>query len=207
MDERTIEEIDADYDKALETWNLTSKRIFHEAFTKVLKDDNYDEFVKWVGRVGDAWNVKRTISLTKGNEDNFNRFCEHVWKNRENIQKRTYKYWEKGKNKYWEKNDPEENKAIALKKGEKTTHAHSYESKICFLIAPEKYKLINDSINRENMKTLLNEDKDYTYEEFDNNIDKCLEEMDSNYKEGTTDPEYYFKADYQLWSGNAINNK
>ena len=194
MDERTIEEIDADYDNALETWNLTSKRIFHEAFTKVLKDGDYNEFVKWVGRVGDAWHVNRTVPDKGENKGNKEKFCKHLWENVPKIKGGKYKYWS---------NENNNGDACVLKKGKITTSAYSYESKICFLIAPEKYKLIN----RENMKTLLKTDEDYTYEEFDNNIDKCLEEMDSNYKEGTTDPEYYFKADYQLWSGKAINNK
>lgn len=214
MDMVELKRISDEYDEAQKNWNLSSKRIFHEAFTEILSkkeeleqknnkeelDELYEAFKKWVGEVGKAWNVKRSVP-----DECWEDFCLHLWKNLAAIKAGTYDFLE--------------NACEMTIKDEKTRketkkHAYSYESKVCFVIAPEEYKLIYDSYNLENMKIILDKwnskktsyaklkenagsFKDYAkdcIEKYKSDIDSCL---------GKESPEYYFMADYLLWSGKA----
>lgn len=93
-------------------------------------------------------------------------FCKNLWNNRKNIQNGTYNWW---------------------------TGAPSYESKVCFLINPQYYKLIYDSNNKE---TLHEEtDKWFTPIEWQDAADKYYEEHKLE-----KDVEKIFEIDYYLWN-------
>lgn len=97
-------------------------------------------------------------------------FCKNLWDNRKNIQNGTYSGW-----------------------AESPYKAYSYESKVCFLINPQYYKLIYDSNNKE---TLHEEtDKWFTPIEWQDAADKYYEEHKLE-----KDVEKIFEIDYYLWN-------
>lgn len=228
MDMVELKRISDEYDEAQKNWNLSSKRVFHEAFTEILSkkeeleqknnkeelDELYEVFKEWVGKVGKAWNVKRSVP-DECRED----FCLHLWKNLAAIKAGIYDFL---------KNACEMTKMNEETQKETKKHAYSYESKVCFVIAPEEYKLIYDSYNLENMKTILDSmnSKKTSYakitkdaaafkkyaakciEKYKSDIDSCLakyreqchdELFSQNRQEG-----FYFMADYLLWSGKVV---
>ena len=88
-------------------------------------------------------------------------FCNNLWKNREKIQKGTYKW-----------NNSEYN-------------AYSYESKICFLINPEYYKLIYDG----NVRKALNKATK----------DNWQDKADKYYQNNNNKEKIPFEIDWTLW--------
>ena len=110
-------------------------------------------------------NVIRTVE-----KENQKDFCKNLWDNRKKIQNGTYSGW-----------------------AESHYDAYSYESKVCFLINPQYYKLIYDSNNKEALHEET--DKWFTPIEWQDAADKYYEEH--NYKSKTD--EEIFEIDYKLW--------
>lgn len=141
-------------------YNIKQKEMFHEWFQNALKPENESLFKEIVKFIGREWSVLRTVEKGKIDE-----FCTNLWKNRAKIQDGTYK-WNKSKYK-----------------------AYSYESKICFLIMPEKYKLIYDGNVR---KALNNATKDNWQKEANDKIKDYYKTEEINTKQA-------FEIDWILW--------
>lgn len=169
-----IEDFQKEWEKIEEDLNLKTKEFFHIWLNKAIDKKNRELFCTCVEILGKVWNVKRTVP-----SEQFDVFAEHLFKNGKQIQKHEYKFWEK---------------AFEVK-----THAHSYESKICFAIAPEKYSLIYDG----NVRTALKQAKiKVDLENFDTEAKKYTENKKCKTKED------YFELDFKLWQeGKKIKSK
>lgn len=93
-------------------------------------------------------------------------FCKNLWDNRKKIQNGTYNWW---------------------------TGAPSYESKVCFLINPQYYKLIYDSNNQSALHKITGEW--FTPANWQDAADKYYEEHKLE-----KDVEKIFEIDYYLWN-------
>lgn len=146
-------------------FNISAKIIYREWLMEAIKNDDYESFRDCVLNLGTEWNVIRTVE-----KENQKDFCKNLWDNRKNIQNGTYSGWT-----------------------ESHYDAYSYESKVCFLINPQKYKLIYDSNNKE----ALNEETGewFTPVKWQDAADKYYEKH--NYKSKTD--EEIFEIDYDLW--------
>lgn len=145
-------------------FNIYAKIIYREWLMEAIKNDDYKSFRDCVLNLGTEWHVIRTVE--KDNQDDF---CKNLWNNRKNIQNGTYNW------------------------AESPYKAYSYESKVCFLINPQYYKLIYDSNNKE---TLHEEtDKWFTPIEWQDAADKYYEEHKLE-----KDVEKIFEIDYYLWN-------
>ena len=133
-----------------------------EMFHKWFQEALEDEslFIEIVKFVGREWSVLRSVKKGKIDE-----FCKNLWKNRKKIQSGKYE---------WNKSD---------------YNAYSYESKICFLIKPECYKLIYDGNVR---KALNNTTKDNWQKEANDRV-KCY------YKTEKISAKQAFEIDWVLW--------
>lgn len=157
--------------------NVAKKRIYSKSLNEIIKDFNKEkdcpaDFINLVEFIGKDWNVMRTMPCTKRCD-----FAKHLWENTEKIKNGKYEWWNSEFN------------------------AYSYESKICFLIAPEKYKLIYDSNNCKSMKKAQK----------DGNLNIELQINKENWqkianeyylikgKENSENPDDFFKIDFETW--------
>jgi hypothetical protein len=112
--------------------NLKQKEKFREWLKKAIDKEDRDRFEEAIKIIGKEWHVFRI----KG--DYFEKFVNILWKNKEDIREGKYCLW--SSNFFW------------IDKNGKEKHPYSYESKICFLINPEHYKLIYDDNNKTQLK-------------------------------------------------------
>lgn len=141
-------------------YNIKQKEMFHEWLQDALKQKEDSLFKEIVKFIGREWSVLRTVEKEKIDE-----FCENLWDNQDDIKKGEYKW---NDSKY---------------------HAYSYESKICFLIKPEKYKLIYDGNVR---KALNNATKDNWQKEADAKVKCCYGNKKISEKDA-------YEIDWNLW--------
>lgn len=170
-------------DKAI---NVTKKRLYSRTFKRIIeehKDEtNFPEdFLHLVIFIGKDWHVKRSLPHKAESS-----FAEHLWKNKDKIKDGSYK---------WTSSD-----FVAERKNKVKTHLYSYESKICFLIAPEKYKLIYDSHNIESMEK---EQKDgHLPKNLKISIENWQEVVEEYYKKNHPDAKTdddFFEVDFETW--------
>ena len=166
-----------------EELNVQNKRVFHKWFLKSINEENKEMFRIYVDTLGKAWNVKRTVPKRY-----FKRFVDHLWKKYPDIINGSYK---------WDK------ESFSFKSGVITKRAYSYESKVCFAIAPTKYKIIYDDNTRKNLKTLLRRKKRITLETFETAVNEWLAQNNID----TTSEDALFRADYALWSREAVDRQ
>ncbi len=110
-------------------FNISAKIIYREWLMEAIEHDDYKSFRDCVLNLGTEWHVIRTVE--KDNQDDF---CKNLWDNRKKIQNGTYSGW-----------------------AESPYDAYSYESKVCFLINPQYYKLIYDSNNQSALHKITGE--------------------------------------------------
>lgn len=101
-------------------FNISAKNIYRKWLMEAIEKNEYESFRDCILNLGTEWNVIRTVE-----KENQKDFCKNLWNNRKNIQNGTYNW------------------------AESPYKAYSYESKVCFLINPQYYKLIYDSKNRD----------------------------------------------------------
>lgn len=152
--------------------NVAKKRIYSKSLNEIIKDFNKEkdcpaDFINLVEFIGKDWNVIRTMPCTKRCD-----FAKHLWENTEKIKNGKYEWWNSEFN------------------------AYSYESKICFLIAPCKYKLIYDSHNCEIVRKELNlKDKEINKENWQEMVEEYYKK---NHPAAKTDDDF-FKIDFETW--------
>lgn len=118
-----------------EELNIEQKRMFHKWLTKAVDDENFDLFKNVVKFIGEQWSVIRTVKSEK-----FHDFCLNLWNEMKSIKGGTYRWYDNSE-----------------------FNAYSYESKICFLLYPNKYKLIYDKNNCCNLSKPENKEKIENY--------------------------------------------
>lgn len=154
-------------------FNIYAKLIYREWLMEAIEKNEYESFRDCVLNLGTEWHVIRTVE-----KDNQKDFCKNLWDNRKNIQNGTYNW------------------------AESPYKAYSYESKVCFLINPQYYKLIYDSknrdaINEENCKPANWQDVvDKYYEKHKGDHEEHKEE----FHKSETDVLKIFEIDYYLWN-------
>lgn len=146
-------------------FNISAKIIYREWLMDAIEHDAYESFKDCVLNLGTEWHVLHWLLAKKVKPDDF---CKNLWNNRKNIQNGTYSGW-----------------------AESPYKAYSYESKVCFLINPQYYKLIYDSNNKE---TLHEEtDKRFTPIEWQDAVDKYYEKHKEEFHKSETDVDKYYK--------------
>lgn len=151
-----------------EKYNVEIKNIFHKWITKAINEKNKDLFYDCVKTIGKEWNVKRCVPNEK-----FNDFVNHLWSKKDDIinSEKEYKWWES------------------------KHHAYSYESKICFLINPKKYKIIYDSNTIKTLKKEFELPTSIKPENFQSFVNKYYEVN----KLDTSNNDSIFETDFKLW--------
>lgn len=166
-------------------FNISAKIIYREWLMEAIKNDDYKSFRDCVLNLGTEWHVIRTVE--KDNQDDF---CKNLWDNRKKIQNGTYSDW-----------------------AESPYDAYNYESKVCFLINPQYYKLIYDSNNQSALHKITGEwftpanwqdvvDKYYEKEfhKLEEVVDKYYEKDKKEFLKLEKDVEKIFEIDYYLWN-------
>lgn len=166
--------------------NITKKRFFSSELKRVIEEHknetNFPEqFLDLVKFIGEDWHVKRSLPRKYENS-----FTKHLWENKDKIKNGSYN---------WVSSD-----FVAERKNKVKAHLYSYESKICFLIAPEEYKLIYDTHNVESMKEAqqnghLPKDLEISKENWQ---EVAKEYCDNNHPDAKT-PDDFFKIDFETW--------
>ena len=127
--------------------------------------------------MGNTYHVLRTLPK-KYRE----KFFEDIWKNKEEIKEGNYAWWSR-------------------------QYFYSYFSKVCYLISPEKYKIIYDSNNKTTLRKLYKKNKlKWDPKNWQKNIDEIFGDLVNKYKDELENykgsPEYYFCLDFLLWKKN-----
>lgn len=165
-------------------FNISAKNIYRKWLMETIEHDAYESFKDCVLNLGTEWNVIRTVE-----KENQKDFCKNLWDNRKNIQNGTYSGW-----------------------AESPYDAYSYESKVCFLINPQYYKLIYDSNNQSALHKITGEW--FTPVKWQDAADKYYEEHKEEFHKSETDVDKYyqkffksekdvlkiFEFDYDLWN-------
>lgn len=184
--------------------NLFQKHLFRKYLFDSILHGNEKDFSKIVEFIGIQWGVRRTVSNKIDDEikesestneiqsvvhNGFDGFTKHLWNAKDKILSGQYYEGTKKENDF---------------------HAHSYVSKICFLLNPEKYRIIYDSHNTNSVNELLNKNKksSFSFENWkevvnDENYNKILDGLKSEeILEKDFNPisiEDYFLVDCELW--------
>ena len=164
-----------------EELNVQSKRVLHKWLLKAINEKDKKSFDHCLTVLGTSWSVKRSVP-----NDVFADFANHLWKKCSDIKAGNYK---------WQKD------AFSYTAGSKHKRAYSYESKVCFAIAPTKYKIIYDDRTRKHLKSLQGVTITLT------NFDTAVNEWLSRNNIDTTSEDALYRADYALWSGEALNRR
>lgn len=111
--------------------NVEQKEAFFQGFTEAIENGDEEQFRFLVHLVGEMWGVLLTVS----NDETKSKFSLHelyslLWNNVPSIKTGDFHFWSNDDQKNW---------------------PSSYISKICFLIAPEKYLIIYDENNRSSL--------------------------------------------------------
>ena len=186
----TLEELYMEYTSLGEEFNIETKKMYHKWFHKYIEDGNDENnkaFENAVIAMGKTYNVLRTLPKQEENELNENireKFFEDIWNNIPEIKNGNYDWTKKIE-------------------GIKGRHFWSYLSKVCYLISPEKYKIIYDDNNKKRLKELYPE-RTWNPKNWQKNIDEIFVDLVNkyqgkleNYEDGS--PEYYFYLDFLLW--------
>lgn len=104
--------------------NIFQKKLFRKYLIDAITRDNEKDFKYVVQFIGIQWGVIRNVS----SDDTATDLVNNLWENKKKILSGEYTDW--------------------TKEG----RLHSYESKICFLINPNHYKIIFDSQNRKSLE-------------------------------------------------------
>lgn len=151
-------------------FNISAKNIYRKWLMEAIEKNEYESFRDCILNLGTEWNVIRTVE-----KENQKDFCKNLWNNRKNIQNGTYSGW-----------------------AESHYDAYSYESKVCFLINPQYYKLIYDSNNKEALHEET--DKWFTPIEWQDVVDKYYEKDKKEFLKSEKDVLKIFEIDYYLWN-------
>ena len=178
-----------EFESVNEEYNIQCKRLFHKWLLKAINEKNEEMFKECVDTLGKVWNVRVHVP-----NKYFSDFVSHLWKNRNRMIANENSY-------DWKSEAFEMCKTT--KKGEQKFHEYSYESKVCFAIAPTKYKIIYDKNTRKSLKILLEYDNDITLQTFETAVNEWLSRNNID----TTSEDALYRADYALWSGEAVNRQ
>lgn len=168
------------YKSLYEEFNIETKKMYHKWFNKYIKDKDKESFKNAVIAMGNTYGVLRTLPKEEKKRD---AFFKDIWDNREKIKSGKYDW----------------TKEIEGR------HFWSYLSKVCYLISPEKYKIIYDSNNKTSLGKLYK--KNWNPKKWQGNIDGIFDDLVNKYqvelKNYKVDPhEYYFYLDFLLWESN-----
>lgn len=148
-------------------FNISAKIIYRKWLMDAIEKNEYESFKDCVLNLGIEWHVIRTVKKVK-RED----FYKNLWDNRKKIQNGTYSGW-----------------------AESPYDAYSYESKVCFLINPQYYKLIYDSKNRD----AINEEN-FKSANWQDVVDKYYEKDKKEFLKSEKNVLKIFEIDYYLWN-------
>lgn len=177
-----------EYESLDEEFNIETKKMYHRWFNKYIEDGKKDAFKNAVIAMGKTYNVLRTLPKQEENELNDIRenFFEDIWNNIPEIKSGKYDW----------------TKEIEGR------HFWSYLSKVCYLISPEKYKIIYDSNNKTSLGKLYKKNKlNWNPEKWQENIEEIFDDLVNKYQvelknHEVGSPEYYFYLDFLLWESN-----
>ena len=180
-----------EYKSLYEEFNIETKKMYHKWFNKYIKDKDKESFKNAVIAMGNTYGVLRTLPKEEKKRD---AFINDIWGNIKDIKKGNYD---------WTKEIE-----VIEEKEKRHFRIRSYLSKVCYLISPEKYKIIYDSNNKTSLGKLYKKNKlNWNPEKWQENIDKIFDDLVNkyqvelkNYKVGS--PEYYFYLDFLLWESN-----
>ena len=147
-------------------FNLSAKKIYREWLLDAIENDDFDAFKECVLNLGTEWHVIRTVK-----KNSQIKFTKHLWNNISDIQSGKYKGWEKS-----------------------NFQAYSFESKVCFLINPQCYKIIYDKNNIEAIKRITQ--NRINQKNWQITVDKYYEKYQKDAKE----LDDFFRIDYELWN-------
>lgn len=202
------------YNECQEKLNIFQKNVFKHYLENCNKEKEAD-FKSIVYLIGNQWSVLRTVKNKKKTEEDvfndaentitdtnntFQRIAENLFQNRKKILRAATKDWltaDKDNHYLWWESD---------------TKTYSYESKICFLLNPKKYKIIYDNNNTAALESILKKIgvtdslkpknwqhivDEYWWEIIDDlkSKDSALQEI--NFEECTVDD--IFRIDCKLW--------
>ncbi|MEE0878960.1 MAG: hypothetical protein UH788_06755 [Treponemataceae bacterium] len=169
-----------EYKSLYEEFNIETKKMYHKWFNKYIKDEDKESFKNAVIAMGNTYGVLRTLPRI-----NREAFFKDIWDNREEIKSGEYDWTKKIE-------------------GIEGRHFWSYLSKVCYLISPEKYKIIYDNNNRIRLKELYPE-TNWNPENWQGNIDGIFDDLVNKYQvelKNCNSLEYYFYLDFLLWESN-----
>ena len=175
------EEMNA-YGSVDEELNVQSKRILHDWLTRAIEDNDRKLFAHCVSVLGTSWNVKRTVKSSV-----FGGFVNHLWEKVPDIKDGSYRWQNEGE-------------AFSYQSGGKTKHAYSYESKVCFAIAPTQYKIIYDTNTCKHLKAILHRQRSIVLATFADAVNEWCAANNID----TASEDALYRADYALWSGEAV---
>lgn len=165
------------YKSLYEEFNIETKKMYHKWFNKYIKDEDKESFKNAVIAMGNTYGVLRTLPRI-----NREAFFKDIWDNRKKIKSGEYDWTKKIEGR----------------------HFWSYLSKVCYLVSPEKYKIIYDDNNRIRLNELYPE-KSWNPENWQENIDKIFDDLVNKYQvelKNCNSLEYYFYLDFLLWESN-----
>lgn len=178
-----------EYTSVFEELNVAKKIVYSKWLRKTIAAHKNEEqfpaeFMEIVELVGNDWSVSRTVPLA-----NREAFMQYLWEKRGDIVGGTY--------------DWSRSTFVSARSDGVNIHAYSYESKICFLINPQAYKLIFDSRNREAMQ----KEKDAGHipadckideENWQNTVNVYYAQNHADVSD-RTDDEVFFAIDFAMW--------
>lgn len=177
------------------TFNIETKKFFHNLLIEAIEKGDEEKFDWCLRKIRTEWHVARTVPVEQLND-----FIKYMWKNRNEIKRGTYHYWESDKYKSLEINKGNNKYFVSI------SRPCSYESKICFVISPDKYYLIYDENNKKALKALKDKrykNKDVSIEHFNETAEDYITNIAKPKEtDKKTIEEAYFEVDYELWAAN-----
>jgi hypothetical protein len=170
-----------EYKSLYEEFNIETKKMYHKWFNKYIKDEDEESFKNAVIAMGNTYGVLRTLPRI-----NREAFFKDIWDNREKIKSGEYDWTKKIEGR----------------------HFWSYLSKVCYLISPEKYKIIYDNNNKTSLGKLYKKNKlNWNPEKWQENIEEIFDDLVNKYQvelknHEVGSPAYYFYLDFLLWQSN-----
>ena len=170
------------YKSLYEEFNIETKKMYHKWF-KIYIEKDEESFKNAVIAMGNTYGVLRTLPKEETKRE---AFFKDIWDNREEIKSGKYDW----------------TKEIEGR------HFWSYLSKVCYLISPEKYKIIYDSNNKTSLGKLYKKNKlNWNPEKWQENIEEIFDDLVNKYQvelknHEVGSPEYYFYLDFLLWESN-----
>ena len=157
-------------EKYKKEFNLMAKRIYRNWLLDAIENKDYESFKECVLNLGSEWHATRGVK-----KEVKEKVAKHLWDVHSEIQSGKYTGW-----------------------ANSVYDAYSYESKVCFLINPQAYKIIYDNNNK---SALYNEMGNwYTPQEWQEAVDRYYETHGKDAQEMTE--EEIFETDFELWNQN-----